>query len=107
MEGKTMPQLAPKSLCLEPAEREQLQQLLNRHSTPQQLALRARIIVLAEEGQNHREISRHLKISRKMARQWRERWLEGQAAGITVLERLQDAERRGAPARFELEQILQ
>jgi putative transposase len=102
-----MPQLAPKSLCLELAEREQLQQLLNRHSTPQQLALRARIIVLADEGHNHREIARHLNISRKMARQWRERWLEGQAAGITVLERLQDAERRGAPARFELEQVLQ
>jgi putative transposase len=87
-------------------EREQLQQLLNRHQTPQQLALRASIIVLADEGQNHREIARQLQISRKMARLWRERWLAGQANGVSVVERLQDEERSGAPSKFELEQIL-
>ena len=53
MEESALPRLAPKSLQLEPEEREQLQQLINRHHTPQQLALRAKIIVLAEEGQNH------------------------------------------------------
>jgi len=91
---------------LEPEEREQLQELINRHNTPQQLALRASIIVFADEGQNHREIARQLNISRKMARLWRERWLAGQANGMSVIERLQDEERSGAPATFELEQIL-
>jgi transposase len=91
---------------LEPEEREQLQQLINRHNTPQQLALRASIIVLADEGQNHREIARQLNISRKMARLWRERWLAGQDNGKSVIERLQDEARSGAPATFELEQIL-
>ena len=100
-----MPRLAPKSLKLEPEEHEQLQQLINRHHTPQQLALRARIIVLADEGQNHREIARQLNIGRKMARLWRERWLVGQASGMSVIERLQDEERSGAPSKFELEQI--
>lgn len=52
MEERALPRLAPTSLSLEPEEREQLQQLINRHSTPQQLALRASIIVLADEGQN-------------------------------------------------------
>ena len=106
MEEKALPRLAPTSLSLEPEEREQLQQLINRHTTPQQLALRARIIVLADEGQNHREIARQLNISRQMARLWRERWAQRQAAGMAVVERLQDAERSGAPATFELEQIL-
>lgn len=52
------------------------------------------------------EIARQLNISRKMARLWRERWIERQTTGMTVVERLQDAERSGAPARFNLEQVL-
>ncbi len=58
-----MPRLAPKPLSLEPEEREQLQQLSNRHSTPQQIALRAKIILLADAGHNHRELGRQLNIS--------------------------------------------
>jgi len=64
-----MPRLAPTPLQLISPEREQLQQLVNRHSTPQQIALRANIILLADEGQNHREIGRVLNISRG--------WVEG------------------------------
>ncbi len=41
-----------------------------------------------------------------MARVWRERWLELRAKGIAMVERLQDAERSGAPATFSLEQIV-
>ncbi len=106
MEETALPRLTAKSLSLETEEREQLQQLLNRHSTPQQIALRAKIIVLADAGQNHREIARQLNISRKMARLWRKRWLERRTTGMTVVERLQDAERSGSPATFELEQVL-
>ena len=106
MEEIALPRSAPKGLSLEATEREQLQQLINRHSTPQQIALRASIIVLADEGQNRIEIARSLNISRDMARLWRERWLSRQGQGVTVVERLQDAERSGAPARFTLEQIL-
>lgn len=92
---------------LEDTERQQLQQLINRHNTPQQLALRAKIIVLAEQGLNHREIARSLNISRDMARLWRERWLASGEKEMSVAERLQDGERPGAPATFSLEQILQ
>lgn len=102
-----MPRLVPKTLSLEETERKQLQQLLNRHQTPQQIALRGQIILLAEEGKNHREIARELSISRKTARLWRSRWLTAKEKGVPVLERLQDAERSGAPATFSLEQILQ
>lgn len=101
-----MPRLAPKSLILDKEEREDLQQLLNRHITPQQTALRANIILLAEAGHNNREIARRLNIDRRMASLWRERWLESTARGMTAMERLQDAERSGTPAKFELEQVL-
>jgi putative transposase len=102
-----MPRLAPAPLQLTEAEREQLQQLVNRHSTPQQIALRASILLLADEGQNHREIARALNISRDMARLWRNRWLELSVKEIPVVERLVDAERPGGPMTFSLEQILQ
>ena len=101
-----MPKSAPKLLKLNEGEREQLQQLVNRHQTPQQLALRASIILLADQGRNHQEIARELQISRDMARLWRVRWLELSQKDVAVVERLQDAERAGAPATFSLEQIL-
>lgn len=101
-----MPRLAPKRLRVDGTERQQLQQLINRHSTPQQIAMRAEIIMLADQGHNHRDIASILKISRDMARLWRERWLARTEKGVPVVERLQDAERCGTPASFSLEQIL-
>jgi putative transposase len=101
-----VPKSAPKPLKLDEDERKQLQQLVNRHNTAQQLALRASIILLAAQGRNHQEIARALQISRDMARLWREHWLELSQKDVAVVERLQDAERAGAPATFSLEQIL-
>ncbi len=102
-----MARLAPPPVQLTETEREQLQQLVNRHSTSQQIALRARIILLAEEGKNHREIASTLGISRDLARLWRNRWLELSEKAIAVAERLKDAQRPGGPMTFSLEQITQ
>ncbi|WP_375478953.1 hypothetical protein [uncultured Nostoc sp.] len=35
--------------------------------------LRARIIIIASDGQNHRKIARSLDINRQLARLWRNR----------------------------------
>lgn len=102
-----MPRLAPTPLQLTQIEREQLQQLVKRHSTPQQIALRANIILLADEGLNHQEIARELNLSRDMARLWRNRWFELSQKAVPVEERLVDAPRPGSPCSFTLEQILQ
>ena len=102
-----MPRLAPPPLQLTQTERGQLQQLVNRHSTPQQIALRASIILFADEGLNHREVARELGISRDMARLWRNRWLEVKVKNTPLVERLADAPRPGGPMSFSLEQILQ
>jgi putative transposase len=100
-------QLAPKSLSLSECERLELEKLLNRHSTPQQIALRAKIILLAEEGKNNREIGREFNISRVMARRWRDRWLELSDRPLPVVERLQDEERSGTPTKFSMEQVVE
>jgi putative transposase len=102
-----LPKSSPPPVTLKESEREHLQQLVNRHSTAQQIALRASIILLADAGRNHREIARELNVSREMARLWRERWLSLRVKEVSVEDCLRDAERPGAPARFSLEQIVQ
>ena len=89
------------------AGRQELEKLLNRRSTPQQIALRVKIILLAAQGNNNREIGRELNISRFMARRWRNRWLELRERSIPVIERLQDRERSGKPAKFSMEQVIE
>jgi putative transposase len=82
-----LPKLAPCPVQLNEAERKELQQLIKRHTTPQQIALRAQIILLASGGKNHRQIARELNISRDMARTWRERWLETSEREIVIEKR--------------------
>ncbi len=102
-----MARLAPKILTLSDNERKEVHQLINRHNTPQQIALRAKIILLASDGQNHREIARSLDVSRHMARLWRNRWLETKDKELSVTQRLQDSERVGAPVKFSMEQVIE
>ena len=95
---------------LSKAERQELWALLRRHSTPQQLALRARIVLLAAEGANNCQIARQLEVSLDRARRWRERWRALQPASrdeLPLLERLTDAPRPGKPVRITAEQVCQ
>lgn len=100
-----MPRLSAPPLTLSESERHELEQLIKRPSTAQQIALRAKIILRAERGESHGEIARGLGISKKMSRHWRSRWLEMSEQEVPVIERLQDAYRSGAPPTFTLEQI--
>ena len=101
-----MPRLAPKPVKLDEKERKELEKIVARHSTPQQVVKRGKIVLLASEGSNHRTIARELGISREMARLWRERWIELKQKDIPVKERLLDAERPGSPTKFSTEQVL-
>ncbi len=102
-----MARLAPKELKLSDCECLELQQLVNRHNTPQQIVLRAKIILLGSEGKNHGEIARTLDISLDMARLWRNRWLESSDRQLSTFERLQDSHRAGAPVKFSMEQVIE
>lgn len=100
----------PPPVVLTDPVRAELEQLARRHSTPQQLALRARIILAAADGRNHTEIARTLAISLDMARLWRQRWL-GLAAvswdDLALVDRLTDAPRSGKPVRITDAQVCQ
>lgn len=102
-----MARLAPKELNLSDGDRLELQQLVNRHNTAQQIVLRAKIILLASEHKNHGEIARTLDISLDMARLWRNRWFETSVQELSIFQRLQDSERIGAPVKFSMEQVIE
>lgn len=86
-------------------ERE-LNALVRAHSTPQKLAERARIILLAAAGLGVGETARQLGIWRKTASHWRRRWRDA-VASAGVAARLSDAPGCGAPATFTPEAICQ
>ena len=99
-----MPLLAADPVTVLPEQRAALEQLVRTHSTPQQLALRARMILHAADGVRVRPSARELGVWPKTARYWRKRWREA-ADRQSVPERLADAPRSGAPATYTPEQI--
>lgn len=105
-----MPGPKPAKIELSNEVRQALERLAARHTTEQQKAQRARIILKAAEGENHTEIAKELRISVDMATLWRQRWLDLQPitlADLSVEERLEDLPRPGAPPHFSADQICQ
>jgi putative transposase len=90
-------------MVLSAVERDELDRLVRAHSTPQRLALRARIILLAADGIGNRESARRLGVTVQTVRCWRRRW--GGEPDLALVERLADAPRPGTPPSFTPEQI--
>jgi len=100
------PQLPPLDLTV--GERHSLEHLVRRPTAPQQVVLRARIILLAAEGLNNSQIARTLGVEADTVRLWRQRWRSFQGVALTDLPvpgRLTDAPRPGCPARITPEQV--
>lgn len=90
------------------AERQELERVVRARSTAQQVALRARIVLLAAEGGTNVAVGRQVGVSREAVRLWRDRWVALRAVplqDLSVEERLSDAPRPGAPARITGEQV--
>ncbi len=61
---------------LSPSEQEQIQQWVAAHGTPQQVALRCRIVLAAAEGRSDVAIAEQLAVNRKTVILWRKRFSE-------------------------------
>jgi putative transposase len=103
-EEVTMPRLAADPVTVSAEQREALERLVRTHSTPQQLALRAWMILQAAEGVGVRASARDLGVWPKTVRYWRKRWRQA-ADGQPAADRLADLPRSGAPTVFMPEQI--
>jgi putative transposase len=100
----------PPTIDLSEVECRDLEQLVRRHTTPQQVALRARIVLAAAAGANNSQIARQEGVNIDTVRLWRSRWLGFQPiplADLTVEERLTDAPPPGKPVRITDEQVCQ
>lgn len=93
----------PAPIHLSDEERQDLEKLIKRHTTGQQIALRGRIILAAAEGKPNVHIAKEQGVTLDMVRLWRKRWLTLQPISLEDLrveERLEDLPRPGAPARI-------
>ena len=100
----------PPAVLLAPDVRQEVEGLLRRHSLPQQLALRARIILAAADGHNKSQIARHLDLDVDTVRLWRHRWLAFTPiplADLSLGERLSDVPRSGRPVQVTADQRCQ
>jgi putative transposase len=116
-----LPGPQPLSITVSAAQRALLERLARAQTTPQALARRARIILLAAEGHQNEPIAEQLGCNRIQVREWRRRWaeasprleaLEGSDAAEAVRiqaisEVLSDRARSGRPSRFTAEQVCQ
>jgi len=100
----------PEALTLSEQEQKELETLVRRHSTPQQMALRGRMILAAAEGKNNSQIARDLEVCVDTIRGWRMRWIGLQAVSLeelSVRERLENIPRPGKPSHTTGEQTCQ
>ena len=100
----------PAELTLSEEEHKRLEALVHRHTTPQQLAKRGRMILGAADGKRNAAIARELGVSVDTVRAWRGRWISLQAVPLTelsVAERLTDVPRPGKPSQITAEQRCQ
>ena len=85
-------------VVLSEKEQEGLTRISRLYRSEQQVALRARIVLAAAQGQSNAQIARQLAINVDTARLWRDRWVGLQGIDLDTLsmtERLQDAPRPG------------
>jgi putative transposase len=105
-----MPGPKPPEITLTEEEHHALERLVRARTTGQQLAARARVVLLAAEGLSSSEVARRLRLDVSTVRQWRARWRAWGEIPLTaqsVAERLVDAPKSGRPVRITPEQICQ
>jgi putative transposase len=87
-----------------------LELLVRRHNTRQQIALRARIVLLAGQGKSNSAIVRQLDVNMGTVQRWRKRWVQAQGIDLDDLsaeDRLEDLPRPGKPPTITADQRCQ
>jgi putative transposase len=97
----------PPTVVLSERERADLERLVRADTTAQQVALRARMVLLAGDGWHNLQIAREWGVDDEAPGHWRRRWLQFQDVPleeVSVAKRLAAAPKPGAPAQFTAEQ---
>jgi hypothetical protein len=105
-----MPGPKPPQIELSERERSELESLVRAQKTPQAVARRARVVLLAAMGYTNLDIARLVPMDEEAIGLWRRRWFGFRAVApdaMRVTERLADAPRPGAVPRSSAEQACQ
>ena len=96
-----MPGPKPTEINLSKEATDELTKLVKGHLTGQQMVLRARIVLAADQGQSNAQIGQALGVTQDTVRLWRNRWqklVPIPLSDLSAAERLTDLPRPGAPA---------
>jgi transposase len=88
------------SVPVSPAEEEQLRRWISAHGTPQQVALRCRIVLAHSAGRSDSAIAEELAVNRKTVILWRNRFAEQRLDGLWEI-----APGRGRKATYDSDKI--
>ena len=89
-----MPRSSPYIITLTPKERKVLEARARQYTSPYRDVMRAKIVLLATEGLENKEIGKRLDMPRPVVSKWRQRFFRERLAG------LEDRSRRGRPSAF-------
>ena len=89
-----MPRSSPYVITLTPNERRVLEARARQYTLPYRDVVRAKIVLLAAEGIQNKEIAERLDMQRPVVSKWRKRFFRERLAG------LEDRSRRGRPPAF-------
>lgn len=89
-----MPRASPYVIALTPEERRVLEARSRRYTLSYREVVRAKIVLLAAEGLENKEIGERLDLARPVVSKWRKRFF------LERLDGLEDRSRRGRPPAF-------
>ena len=89
-----MPRKSPYTLLLDIEEKEQLEAISRKYTSPYRDVMRAKVVLLAAQGLSNKEIGMRLDLPRQIVSKWRKRFFDQRLAG------LQEQSRRGRPRTF-------
>ena len=89
-----MPRTSPYRICLSPEQRESLEALARKYTSPYCDVVRAKVVLFAAQGLENTQIAQRLDLPRQVVSKWRKRFCQEGLAG------LRERPRRGRPCFF-------
>ena len=89
-----MPRISPFKIVLSKLEKIELEAIARKYTSPYINVVRAKIILLAAQGLENKEIGQKLDIPRQIVSKWRKRFFDQRLEGLL------DLPRRGRPLLF-------
>lgn len=89
-----MARKSPYAIVLSNREKEELESVARKYTSPYADVVRAKVILLAGRGLENKEIGKRLDLPRQIVSKWRKRFFEERLAG------LRERPRRGRPPGF-------